>query len=181
MQNSHIVEITNGKGSLNIVDGSYNATANVSGYDNSTLDPATQSITSDVDTYNFTIAATGSLTLHVTDDGTDIGVPIEGATFYRCDADGNTYGEAITTDADGNAIFNYVPFSTTDTGPTIYFKQDTSDGEHTFDDALQQTTMEEETKTLEISNPEAATRTFNLTDANYENLPIADGQVTLAE
>ena len=38
---------------------------------------------------------------------------------------------------------------------------------------------EEETKTVEIENPMAAERTFSITDANYEGLPITDGQITL--
>lgn len=179
MAKSHVIPITNGVGSIEIIDGEYNVTAEVAGYDNSSIDPSSQVITEGVDSYDFTIAATGTLTLHVTDDGTDIGIPIVGATFYRCDAEGTTYGDAITTTDEGNAVFNNVPYSETDTCPIIYYKQTESDGQHTFDDTLQQVTMEADTKTVEIQNAEAVSRTFNLTDANYDGLPIADGQITL--
>lgn len=175
----HIIPITNGKGSKELADGEYTVTASIAGYDNSSILPSTQSITEDVLNYDFTIAATGTLTLHVTDDGTDIGIPIVGATFHRCDSVGTTYGDVVTTDDSGNAVFNAVPYSTEGHAPTIYFKQITSDGEHTFSVDLQNTTLEEENETVEIENPMAAERTFSITNANYEGLPITDGQITL--
>ncbi len=177
----HIIPITNGNGSKELANGNYNVVANVSGYDNATILPETQEITEGIDSYSFTIAATGTLTLHVSDDGTDIGVPIQGATFYRCDAEGNTYGDLIESDVDGNAVFENVPYLDGEEGPTIYFKQVSSDGEHDFNQDLQTTTLDQETKTVEILNPEAAARTFTLTDANYANLPIEDGEITLSE
>ena len=149
----HIIPITNGKGSKELADGEYTVTASIAGYD--------------------------ILTLHVTDNGTDISIPVVGTTFHRCDSEGTTYGDVVTTDDSGNAVFNAVPYSTEGNAPTIYFKQITSDGEHTFSVDLQNTTLEEETKTVEIENPMAAERTFSITDANYEGLPITDGQITL--
>ena len=77
-------------------------------------------------------------------------------------------------------MFNNVPYSATNP-PVIYFKQLESDGEHTFDDALQSTELETTTKTVEIENPDANTRNFNLTDANYSGLPISDGNIILTE
>lgn len=179
MATQHVIPITNGKGSKELANGTYSVTATATGYDASSITPDTQEIVEGVDNYSFTLAATGTLTLHVTDDGTDIGVPIIGASFHRCDAEGTTYGEAITTDDDGNAVFNYVPFDA-DASPTIYFKQINSDGEHIFDDTLQNTLMDAETKVVEIQNAEAPVREFSLTDANYEGLPIADGEITLS-
>ncbi len=176
----HIVPITNGKGSKEIVDGLYNVLAEVEGYDNTSINPKQLNITTGTNTYNLTISANGTLTLHVTDDGTDIGVPIEGATFYRCDASGNRYGAMIETNVDGDAVFPFVPHGGT-TPPTIYFIQTGSDGSHTFDDSVQQTTMNNPTATVQIENPEADTRNFNITDANYANLPVGDGQLTLTE
>lgn len=178
MAKEHIIPITNGKGSKELSNGNYNVTADVNGYDNSTILPLEQEITQDVNEYNFTISATGTLTLHVSDDGTDIGVPIEGAVFYRCDASGNTYGDFITSDADGNAIFKFVPYSDTN-APIIYFKQTQSDGEHDFNAELQNTTLDTESKTLEIMNQAAAERQINLTDANYSGLPVEEGNITL--
>lgn len=179
MAKRHVISITNGKGSLELDNGTYSVSATVAGYDSSTIDPTSQEITEGVDSYNFTISATGTLTLHVTDDGTEIGVPIVGATFIRCDSEGTTYGTEITTDDEGNAVFNNVPFSTEGDAPNIYYKQTASDGEHTFNSDLQTVTLEAETHTIEIENPMAASREFNLTDAYYEGLPIADGSLTL--
>ena len=62
----------------------------------------------------------------------------------------------------------------------VYFKQTSSDGEHSFNDEVQQTTLNEETKTIEIENLKAIVRTFYLKDSNYENLPITTGNITLS-
>lgn len=176
----HNIPITNGKGSKELDNGTYTVVANVIGYNNDSIDPASQEITEGVNEYAFTIAATGTLTLHVSDDGSEIGIPIVGAEFYRCDSEGTTYGDPITSDDEGNAVFNFVPYSADGDAPVIYYKQTASDGEHTFNSDVQNTTLSEETATVEIANAEAATRDFTLTDANYSGLPIADGQLTLS-
>ena len=103
-----------------------------------------------------------------------------GAKFVRCDNVGNQYGTEIITDDQGNAVFNNFPYSATNT-QVIYFKQLESDGEHTFDDALQSTELETSTKKVEIENPNTNTRNFNLTDVNYSGLPISDGNIILTE
>lgn len=169
--------ITNGSGTSNLINDTYTVTSNVTGYDNTTIQPTSVDIVEGTDTYAFTIAADGTLTLHVTEDGTSAGTPIAGATFIRTDATGNEYGSVITTDTNGDAIFANVPFDT-ENAPTIYFKQTASDGDHEFSDAIQTTTMTTQTSTLEITNTQGATRTITLTDANYTNLPI-DGTLTL--
>ena len=180
MSKEHIAPISNGKGFKELLSGSYSVTANVEGYDNTTIDPKSITITDNVNEYSLKIASNGTLTLHVSDDGTSIGIPIVGATFYRCDSTGVTYGDPIVTDSEGNATFNNVPFSTYKSGPTIYFKQTTSDGEHLFDNSLQEETLDAETKLIEIENTDATTRNFSLTDSNYDGLPI-DGNITLTE
>lgn len=180
MENQHTIPITDGVGSIALVNGSYTVASSTLGYDNTSIYPTTQEITEDVNEYNFTIAATGTLTLHVSDDGTNIGTAIEGAKFARCDAEGNTYGEEITSDTDGNAVFNYVPFSATETAPTIYYKQTVSDGQHEFDAQLKNVVLTTQTHTIEVENPAAATRNFNFTDANYSGLPIVDGEIILS-
>lgn len=180
MAKEHIIPITSGKGSKELSDGNYSVVSNIVGYDNSTITPDTVEITEGVDSYIFVVSATGTLTLHVTDDGTDIGVPIKGATFYRCDAEGTTYGEAITSDVDGNAIFNNVPYAL-ENAPLIYYKQTASDGEHVFDDTLKSTSLSSDTLTIEIANNMAAAREISITDAYYENLPVSDGEITLSE
>lgn len=171
------ITITHGSGTSNLINDTYTVTSNVTGYDNTTIQPTSVDIVEGTDTYAFTIAADGTLTLHVTEDGTSAGTPIVGATFIRTDATGNEYGSVITTDTNGDAIFANVPFDT-ENAPTIYFKQTASDGDHEFSDAIQTTTMTTQTSTLEIINTQGATRTITLTDANYKNLPL-DGTLTL--
>lgn len=172
-----IVDITNGTGTVELINDTYTVTADVPGYDNSTINPSNITVDATTNTYAFTISATGTLTLHVTDTGTTSGTPIVGATFIRTDSEGNEYGTVITTDAQGNAVFNNVPYDATN-APLIYYKQTASDGDHEFDSTVQSTSLTTQTATVEIINQPGATRTINLTDANYENLPL-DGSLTL--
>lgn len=173
-----IININNGQGSESLINGSYTVEANVTGYENSTINPNTISIVEGTNTYQFTISATGTLTLHVTEDGTSAGTPIVGATFVRTDSTGTEYGSSITTDTNGDAIFNNVPFDATN-APIVYYKQTSSDGDHEFVSTVQQATLTESTSTIEIQNAPGATRTITLTDANYTNLPIESGTLTL--
>ena len=172
------VTITNGTGTSSLINGSYTVGASVTGYDNTTINPNSLSIVEGTNSYQFTISATGTLTIHITEEGTSTGTPIVGATLIRTDSQGNEYGSTITTDAQGNAVFNNVPYAETG-APTIYFKQKASDSEHEFDSSVQNVTMTQSTQTLEIANALGATRTITLTDANYQNLPIESGTLTL--
>lgn len=179
MSKEHIVHITNGKGSLELANGSYNATAEVTGYDVSTLQPTSITVDDDTNDYAFTVSATGTLKLTVTDTGDDsTGVPIIGAIFYRTDASGNTYGDPITTDDNGEATFEHLPYDG-ENNPTIYFKQTESDGEHTFQDTVYTKQMATESETMSIANAEAALRNFTLEDSNYSGLVIEDGTINL--
>ena len=172
------VIITNGTGTGELINDTYTVTAEATGYDNTSINPNSVTIEASTNTYAFTIAATGTLTLHVTEDGTASGTPIVGSTFVRTDSTGAEYGTTITTNASGDAVFNNVPFATTG-APTIYFKQTSSDGNHEFDNTVQNTNLTESTQTNQIQNTKGATRTINLTDANYENLPIENANLTL--
>lgn len=172
-----IININNGVGTGELINGSFTVTADVLGYDNSSINPNTIDIVSGTNSYNLTIAATGTLTLHVTDDGTQTGNPIVGATFARTDASGNVYGDVVTTNEQGNAVFNNVPFAATD-APIIYYKQTSSDGYHEFSDSIVNTTLTASTSTIEVQNSAGVSRTFNLTDANYANLPIDSATIT---
>ena len=174
-----IITITNGTGSSDVINGSYTVTADVVGYNNASISPANIDVVSGTNAYAFTIASTGTLTLHVTEDGTASGTPIVGAVFIRTDASGTEYGSSITTDTNGDAVFDNVPFAASG-APAIYYKQTASDGNHEFDNTTQSTTMTENTQTVEIINALGATRTFNLTDANYESLPVDSGSLTLS-
>ena len=172
------VTITNGSGTSNLINGTYSVTANVNGYDNTSISPSTLSVVDGTNSYAFTISATGTLTIHITEDGTVSGTPIVGATLIRTDSSGNEYGSAITTDSNGDAVFNNVPFAQ-DNAPTIYFKQTASDGDHEFSTAVQNTTMTSSTATIEIANAQGASRTITLTDSNYSNLPIETATLDL--
>ena len=173
-----IINITDGQGSGSLINGSYTVTATAAGYEDSTINPSSVNVVEGTNTYQFTIAATGTLTLHVTEDGTTTGTPIVGATFVRTDSTGTEYGSSITTDTNGDAIFNNVPFDATN-APIVYYKQTSSDGDHEFVSTVQQATLTESTSTIEIQNAPGATRTITLTDANYTNLPIELGTLTL--
>ena len=173
-----IVNITNGTGTSQLINDTYTVTADIVGYDNTSINPNSVSIVDGTNAYAFTVGATGTLTLHVTDDGTASGTPIVGATFYRTDSTGTEYGTVITTDSNGDAVFNNVPFDATG-APVIYYKQTASDGDHEFDNTVNSTTLTTSTSTVQIENPMGATRTITLTDANYSNLPIDSGTLTL--
>jgi len=173
-----IVDITNGTGTVELINDTYTVTAEVTGYDNSTINPSSITVDASTNTYAFTISGAGTLTLHVTDTGTTAGTPIVGATFIRTDSAGTEYGSVITTDAQGNAVFNNVPFAETG-APLVYYKQTASDGDHEFDSTVQSTSLTTQTSTVEITNAPGATRTINLTDANYDNLPIETASLTL--
>ena len=172
------VTITNGTGTAELINDTYTVTASVTGYDNNSIDPNSITVDASTNTYAFTVSATGTLTLHVSEDGTASGTPIIGATFVRTDSTGTTYGTPVTTDANGNAVFNNVPFDSTN-APLIYYKQTASDGNHEFDSTIQNTTLTTQTSMVEIINQPGATRTINLTDANYTNLPIDSAVLTL--
>ena len=172
------ITITNGTGTSELINDSYTVTSNTTGYDNTSILPSTVDITEGVNTYAFTISAAGTLTLHVTEDGTSSGIPIVGATFVRTDSTGNEYGNPITSDSNGDAVFNNVPFDSTN-APTIYYKQTASDGNHDFSNLVASTTLTTSTSTIEVQNTPGATRTISLTDANYTNLPIESGSITL--
>lgn len=174
----YVISITNGTGTKAMINGSYTTTSDTNGYDDTSILPLNPTITAGVNTYDFTIAATGTLTLHVSEDGTAEGTPIVGATFARCDGAGTAYGSEATSDEDGNAVFNYVPYAGT-SAPLIYYKQTASDGDHEFSNLLTNTSLTTSTRTIEITNTPAASRTINLTDANYEDLPIVTGEITL--
>ena len=171
------ITITNGVGTSELINDTYSVSANVVGYDNSSLNPTSLTVEEGTNSYALTISATGTLILHVSEDGTSTGTPIVGAVFVRTDSNGVEYGSSITTDANGDATFPNVPFAE-NSPPTIYFKQTASDGDHEFSSAVQNTTMTTQSSTIEIQNTIGATRTIQLTDANYTNYPIESGVLT---
>ena len=177
----HTIPITNGKGSIELVTGTYNAQALAGGYDATTLDPKSVTIIDGTDTYAFTISAKGTLTLHVTDTGDpNTGVQIVGAKFIRTNSTGTIVGNEIITNEDGDAVFNNVPFAESGSN-AIYYKQIAGDGGHTFDDTVKSIVMTEENQTVQVTNPNAPVRNSTLMDASYANIPIIDGQIILED
>ncbi len=172
-----IITITNGSGSSALINDTYTVTADVVGYNNASINPASLTVVEGTNSYNLTIAATGTLTLHVSEDGTAGGTPVVGATFVRTDSAGNEYGSQIVSDASGNAVFDNVPYAASN-APLIYYKQLSSDGDHEFVSTVVNTSMTSDTSTVEVTNPVGATRTISLTDANYTNLPIETATLT---
>lgn len=65
----YFINVGNYKRKDHLVTGTYKAQAVAGGYDASTLDPKSVNIIDGTTTYAFTISATGTLTLHVTDTG----------------------------------------------------------------------------------------------------------------
>ena len=180
MAKPYVISISNGTGSEAVTTGEYAVTASVTGYDNTSITPSSQIVIEDVSSYDFTIAATGTLTIHVTEEGIEDGTPVVGSTFVRCDSEGNIYGDEVVTNDSGNAVFNYVPFSDSGDAPTVYYKQTKSDGEHDFDLELANTQLTEQQTTIEVLNVPPTAKTINLTDANYEGLKIEQGEITFS-
>lgn len=177
---SYDVSIVDGTGTADLPNGSFSASAVVDGYDSTTLNPLSVTVTAGVTVYDFTIGATGSLVFHVTESGESTGTPVEGAVFYRCDEDGTTYGSPVTTDATGTATLANLPYASED-APTVYYKQTATATGHEFDDSVKDITLTTQTTTVEVTNRAVATRTINLTDANYTGLAIDEGTITLTD
>lgn len=178
MARPYDISIVNGIGTEQIVNGTYNVTVVATGYDPTSLAPTTEIVTTERDAYPFTIAATGTLTLHVTETGAPT-VPISGALFRRCDSAGMQYGTPITTDSNGDAQFLNVPFAASG-APNIYFKQLASDGNHDYNGETQFTTMATDSETFEINNTLASSKTITLRDANYTDLPVDSATITFS-
>ena len=180
MGRRHTISIADGEGKIEIVDGTYKATGVAAGYDTDTFSPENVTIVSGTNEYVFTISASGTLTLHVTDTGEEQGVQVVGAKFVRTDSTGTVVGPEAVTNASGDAIFNNVPFS--NEGKTlVYFKQIISDGAHTFDSELKSIGLKIDAETHQIKNPPAPERKISLVDANFASIPIKEGQVILEE
>ena len=175
MARPYSINIVDGTGTQEILEGKYSVSANVSGYDNSTINPTSVEIVSGTSEYNFTVSANGTLTINVSDGQ---GTNIVGATFIRTDADGNEYGSVVTTDSEGNAVLNNVPYSA-ENAPTVYFKQLSSDGDHNFTTEVKSALLSVQAGVSNVINSKAETKTIKLTDENYEGLVVSSGTITL--
>lgn len=168
------VEITNGLGTAKMQAGTYNVTAtDATGYDVTTLSPTTFTATSEGSTGSFTLSATGTLCFIVNETGAQGGIPITSGTIIMTDSTGSTeYGTAVNISNTGEAIFNNVPYGTTGTPYTLYFKQLTTDENHNIHTGVITVNMQTSEQTEYLQNSPIATQTITLTDANYSGLPI---------
>lgn len=175
------VTITNGTGSQNMMAGTYTVTATEApGYDLTTLTPTTYTATTAEGTGDFTLSAAGTLTFIVNETGAAGGTPITSGTIVMTDSTGTTeYGTAVSINANGEAVFENVPYGTETEPYTLYFRQLTTDDTHNVYDGVITVNMITQNQTEYIQNTATAVQTLTLTDANY-NLPI-DGTLTFTE
>ncbi len=174
------VTITNGTGSQRMQTGTYSVTATATGYDESTLSPTTYTATDSTGSQAFTLSANGTLTFNVNETGAAGGTPITSGSVIMTDATGNTeYGTAQTIGADGNVVFNNVPYGSAGAPFRLYFKQLSTDADHNIFDGVITVDMTSQTQTEYIQNTATAEQTFTLSDATY-GLPI-DGTLNFTE
>lgn len=179
IKTTYDISITNGTGTEKVANSTYSATGNFAGFDNSTLNPKSFTVRAGVTVYNLTIAAAGTLNIHVTEEGNPDGKPVEGATFIRCDETGTTtYGNPVTSDANGIAAMQYLPYGS---GQTVYFKQTATAQDHEYDSAVRQFTLVNQTETDEVPNPALTQRVFNITDRHYNGAAVPSGTLTLTK
>ncbi len=170
------VTITNGTGSQAMQKGSYTVSAIANGYDASTLSPTTFNAGESETSQAFTLSANGTLTFNVNETGAAGGTPITSGSLVMTDSTGATeYGQPVTINASGDAVFNNVPYGSTGEPFQLYFKQLSTDDDHNIFEGVISVAMTSQTQTEYVQNTPIATQTFTLTDANY-GLPI-DGQL----
>lgn len=177
------VTITNGTGSQNMKAGTYSVSAvDAFGYDATTLAPTTYTASQSAGSGAFTLSATGTLTLIVNETGASGGTPITAGSIVMTDSTGNTqYGTAVTINASGEAVFNNVPYGTSETPFTLYFKQLSTDDGHNINEGVISVEMSSQTQTDYVQNTPIALQTITLTDANYSGLPIASATLEFTE
>ena len=108
------VLITNGTGSQNMEVGTYTVTATYApGYDLTTLAPTSYTVNPTTQDANFTVSASGTLTITFNETGAEGGTPISSGTVVMTDATGEIqYGSAVNIDENGVVTFNNVPYGT---------------------------------------------------------------------
>lgn len=179
IKTTYDINIANGTGTEKVADGTYSAVGNFAGFDNSTLNPKSFTVRAGVTVYNLTIAAAGTLNIHVTEEGAPNGTPVEGATFVRCDETGTeTYGDPVTSDSTGVASMQYLPYGNEQ---TIYYKQTATATDHEYDTTVRKFTLKKQAETAEVPNPALKQRVFNVTDRHYHGADIPSGTLILTK
>ena len=171
---NYTVNITNGTGSQDMKAGSYNVVlTSAPGYETTTLSPTTYTVGTSAGSGTFTVSASGTLTIVVNETGAAGGTPVTSGTIVMTDSTGNTeYGSAVTISASGEAVFDNVPYGSSETPYALYFKQLTSDDGHNVYDGVITVNMTSNTQTEYVQNTAIATQSMTLSDANYSGLPV---------
>lgn len=175
------VTINNGSGSENMELGEYTVAATYApGYDMSTLQPTSYTVSSAGQTGAFTLSANGTLTIIFNETGAAGGTPITSGSVVMTDATGETqYGPVVEIDSTGTAVFENVPYGSAQSGYTLHFKQLTSDENHNVYPDVFTVGMGDQTQTEYILNtPNTVEQNFTLTDANYTGMPIEDASLS---
>lgn len=175
------VSIINGVGSKIMEPGTYTVSAIYApGYDMSTLSPTTYNVTTAGQTGDFTLSATGTLTINFNETGDAGGTPITGGTVVMTDVTGETqYGPVVEINDEGVATFNNVPYGSAQSAFTLYFKQLTSDENHNPYAEVFIVGMGDQTQTEYVINtPKTLAQNFTVTDANYPDMPISNATLS---
>jgi hypothetical protein len=189
-----LFNFSNGQGQFTDVQyGTHNvnqATTVLTGYNKATL-PATVTVDGSATPIAMTVGATGTLYLHAVDVDSPT-TPIAGVQFIRVYKDyvpatPTTYGTATTaTSATGDTTFTNVPFAATG-APNIYFTLVTTPDyildPTTYPNGFVTTTVltENDSATFTtVSLKKIVDQNFTITDANYANLPIETGTISLS-
>ena len=168
------VNITNGQGSVAMKAGTYTVSATqAEGYDLTSLAPTSYTATASEGSGAFTLSASGTLTFVVNESGASGGTPVTSGSIVMTDSTGNTqYGSPVSIDSNGQAVFDNVPYGSSGSPFTLYFKQLSTDDNHNIHEGLITVGMGSQTQTEYIQNTPIATQNITLTDANYSGLPI---------
>ena len=177
------LNITDGEGKIAMKAGEYNVlVVSAPGYDTTSLSPTTYTATGTAGTGTFTLSASGTLTFVVNDTGASGGNPVTSGTIVMTDSTGSEeYGTPVTIGATGEAVFNNVPYGSSGTPFTLYFKQLTTDDTHNIYEGVITVSMESETQTDYILNSPIAEQTITLNDANYSGLKIPSAELNFEE
>lgn len=172
---SYQVTINNGAGSANMKAGTYDVVASeAKGYDLSSLAPATYTATAAPGSQAFTLSAQGTLTMIFNETGAQGGTPITEGSVVMTDEDGDAqYGSPVTIGADGNAVFENVPYGDGTEPFPLYFKQLATDETHNIHAGVVSVEMTSQTNTVYVENSPVAAQSFTLTDAHYAGLPVS--------
>lgn len=173
------VNIVNGEASVDLPVGSYTVSAiTANGYDLTSFTPTSMTVTAVAADFDFTVAADGTLTVHVTEDGTAIGTAVAGSTFMRCDKDGTTIASSDqTTDASGNISFNNTPYG--DPTSKIYLKNTVAGSGHALLQGALEFTASAQTQTCQLAEPKVYTQSLDLTDTNFTGLNIESATIKI--